>query len=696
MGNPYIKRPLRTAATVFDYAAPELVAYENVAKKRLAQIIENLELGEDANLGLHRSMFKPDDSAEIEFNVSPGILEPIIRVTIRFPNEAAGGGKKRDERESKKAGFMWLGVQMIDHAVTDYSAFTFGTMARVNGFEPEIDGQPLTFSQCVEPCPVPYQQPGGQPFGAYQNYVDEYDEEEVLSRTTEDKWVNSLNLESLNCLTGVTPNPDYVYDEVLQTCTGDIDCPQYCSSNFNFQAQCLENNLVMCASRSGMVLFPAYLTPWFAPPGAYNAVEAGGDPLPRDYWGQSILIDGENGAVWSYEDGFPETITEHVRLLGAAGVTYQNLKVEEFNIPCEVLGGEYVFHFWSEGYPCDEVPGVYHARLILGGGSEKWQEEVDIETNSDTGEAPRILAGPSGTVVDIYPQGIGGLFPASRGLYTSDTTLGGDGWFAKNVPDHGYCTLELRVNVEAGTWRLAVADYKQPFYCPTCERSPAVIRDDPNGCGSICDGIAWGDADYAPLSSGRDQGGWALPCLYLNTPVQWVDIRGLYLWQLARVLQVTTVATQAAPVGAICAIQLVGFDGMPNTSFPCSCQPYGYGGVFKGVGIADTVTYEPIGGFQVGDLVGVYAVMGSCTEFGHQPDTTLAVVRPKQLPEWDFLGDSARERICIEYVEGAYDQFARRVSNAAAIQIEGNELQPTASARSLRFECVNGRVQSFS
>ena len=78
---------------IFTFADEGLIQYEKIAAKKLADIIELLELGENSNLQQDARVYLPDQIAQISYVVMEGILDPIILVDIQRQD------RKRDQTE---------------------------------------------------------------------------------------------------------------------------------------------------------------------------------------------------------------------------------------------------------------------------------------------------------------------------------------------------------------------------------------------------------------------------------------------------------------------------------------------------------------------------------------------------------------------------------------------------------------------
>ncbi len=662
----YIQPTMANAVTVLEYAAPELTAYEQVARARLRKLIEMTELGEGANLGEHRSTWLPDSVAAIDFWFTPGVLNPIIRVNIRYQREpdAAPQGKVVS-KDKEHDPYLWIGVAMQSHVdgPVPYDGAGFSAIARVTGFEPRQEGHSYDLSNAVEvfnsgEFPSLYCGPLPQT-GGFQRFTPFAD-------------------------TSASDSPifrDWTYDGELRTCDGSgVDAQ--CSGNYTSQALYLEFNANYCSSRSGMTMTPAYTTPWHAPPAAYHPTEPGGSSLPRDYWGQSIVVDPKNGIKWGALHGKPGTLSEHQRINGNAGINWV-VEHGDVEIPCVALGGEYMFHFWAEGVPCETVFGAFHARMVLGSGARSVVTTTDVATGAQENKPDD--GGGGQIVVDFFFPEVGSSYPGVRGFYCHDVRLGGDA-YGDSVPDHGMANHALYVNLQQGTWRLDAPVYEEPFY-----GNGTAPQDDwsESHCSGLCDGISRSDAAFAPLSSGRDNGGWAHPCMHGDGFVS--DLRGLYQYSMARVLQVTSYATDISPEGAICLIQLIGNDSAAGA---CDVQQYGYGGIFEASGI-DSLTTDAniIGGFNVGDLVTVVGPLNPCTaQGGGGEGVALAVTRP-QIGGLNFQSEFYAQLRCGEYE--AVQHYHKNILEYDARHQYPNSLEyPLAASTSLRFVHTGAYVVS--
>ena len=118
--------------TAFSFEDPILHPYRRRSEKRLIHILEQLELGAQANLGYTKVTWLPDDLVRIRYLRMEGVLQPIILVRVEFQDAAKAAANSEavselleeiedigdpDDRPLPYVPFMWVGIAAFGHSL---------------------------------------------------------------------------------------------------------------------------------------------------------------------------------------------------------------------------------------------------------------------------------------------------------------------------------------------------------------------------------------------------------------------------------------------------------------------------------------------------------------------------------------------------------------------------------------------------
>jgi hypothetical protein len=612
---------------IFTFADEGLVGYEKIATRKLGDILERLELGENANLQFARETFQPDHVARISFKVMEGILEPIIIIDIdRQKPRLTIEDETREEQEAEEEEIrlyyspsIWIGTATVLHTKTvignNTNCETFGYLpiSRILAFEPfgatpgeSFSGGVYGYNNTVE------SHPGltsicGLPTWSFHHA----DQPGALI----DRELDIFN------------QTQFVFGQGL------ID-EGFFGGNFKYES--------IIRSESGMTAFMvagAYATTprdalrsW-GQSGAVGAFDDEEDVLAENYWLSSTIV------ASSYQFGQPSEEVDGVitktytvpciRTTDGVGSDADGI-ITTTEMPAgtifnTILPGSYEFNITVEAWECECADCEVRVRLVIG------QRVTEIEELSDSRVTYQALV----SVFDFVPP-IGKGADSMQQAICRDFVLGGhglceppEGKSERGMLDsngRGIWQTAIYVNPLAGSWELGAPTFRTPFFNetaggPPCPQS-ADFPSDP-GC-QDCSFIPYQEQ----LGSGYANSGY--DCIASGETV--ANTRTGVAWHFARV-----VGVDAGNSNAICHVQLVGNDGGEGN---CGdLPPYCYGHVFNATGIDPAIpigadlsgfptlggqfgTPGEIGGWAVGQLVVVIGLAssncaaGSCDRLG--------------------------------------------------------------------------------
>jgi hypothetical protein len=579
---------------VYTFADKGLFQYEKIAARKLGDVLEQLELGEGANLQLNTVRFQPDDIATISIRVMGGILSPIILVDIdrQVSDKAKDEEEPEFERPEEEVRWyyspsIWFGVVSKNHTQNavgnneNCDLWGYPPSARIWAFEPlddsgaDFEGNQYGYGNTVESLPGHDLAVCGIPVWSFGK--------EGQAGVDEDRYFEIFN--------DVTPGFGF-----------DIGQEAVDLGWFGWQDWKLLEGIVR--SKSGMTTFEG--------PGCYQTTprdalvplgQAGqlldlfedDAYLPQNYWERSVIV----APSFNFIDADPNVdpddpvVVQHVfpalrfgDLPGDAsvGVTF-DIEFPQGDIFNTVLSGEYEFNLFAMQFACECIDADISARLVLG------QRITELE-NDEVVDYRAIIQ-----IVDFDFPNIGD-WKTSQAVLCRDHTLGGHG-LCDEFQDRGMLDSNGRgiaqdaiyVNPMAATWHVAQASFRQPFFDDgpagsDCPQDTTDLADDPlcQNCSFVTymdqTGFGWANGGYNCLHSSQGGGGAGSVA----------DTRDGLSFHLARVVGVE------APSNRICHVQMVGNDGGDGASgSPCGNDPlgvYSYGHVFFATGIDPSI---PIG-----------------------------------------------------------------------------------------------------
>jgi hypothetical protein len=590
---------------VFTFADEGLIQYEKIAAKKLADIIELLDLGEPANLQLDKRVYTPDSVARITYTVMEGILEPIILIDVsRQPSEKEEIEKEEledpVEQETKYYYIpsFWVGITTRNHT---RELFPGNINCGWEGYPPE--GRLIGF----EPAFDEGQAYGGQEYG-YNHTVESIPGFHYAFSWTaangEQPGAQIPRLIQIGTASDYTEGSEVQY----QGWFGYQDwILSYGFAEYIIQS---ENGMVATENANCYISAPrdAY-RPLFQANVDFSVFED--EELGPEFWHRSIIVGGatfgkvdiNTGEVPDYACSRPCIfIGEDPSDAPPENRTTWTSKFDGSTRGGTVLPGEYEIMAMVQSYSCECFECEPVVRLILGGRS--------VEFEALSGDLVNYV--PIMEIVDILPNIC--THGTQARFYYRDLVLGGyrfcseddteTGGLRDDTP--GWWGNSLYVDPMAATWRIGAPSHQDPFFNNVpCGPSP---NDPPNSSACLgCTGDDSGCKGSAVCSE--------VPYCIKAGPGVAYDVRGLASFHLARVVEVD------ANSGRICRVQLVGNDG--GQGGPCAETTFSYNYCWFGSGIdpsiplgSDLSTYPDqgvIGGWVVGQLVVVIGYTNACT-----------------------------------------------------------------------------------
>ena len=559
----------RTVDVKFEYQHPVLRPYERRATNRLTFILDQLDLGSDANLGYTKVTWLPDELVQVRYLAMEGVLQPIIIVRVEFRlgiDETDAGFRLSqviDEledppelpEEPKYIPFAWIGIHAGNHRLAggaegnnNANFWGWPIDPRLVGFEPTVGGIGIQrfFPSSVESF-------GGSLVigSAWQARVGSAADEQIFYR------VNDGQQWSMN---------------------------EFGQQQGTFQDGQWELSArgLVAASRTNMLALEHLDTFVTAPPAAFGS---GLSELPSNYWKRSIIIPGETALTFP-TGAFSDTIDVGGGVLASVSANYSGGVIEG-----TVLSGRYEIGAFAHSFHCEATNADLHIRVVTGG-------------LADDGSAS------SQIVYDFFPTGIGSPCSAARMEYIRVLSLGGNppcgfsdddrNIFGPNDGGAGWWDQSIYINIQTGSASVEPASRDAPFFGGSCNSAYQVSCENPD-CASGCSG----EEIVQPAHSLDYPSGFTVSfdqANEINPGV--IDLRGGVLWHMARVVQ-TDVNT-----GHICFVQLLGNDGAMGGG--CSeCQSFSYGTMLRANGytglteLGIDLTGREEDPFNVGQLVTV-------------------------------------------------------------------------------------------
>lgn len=685
---------------IFTFADEGLIQYEKIAAKKLADIIELLELGENSNLQQDARVYLPDQIAQISYVVMEGILDPIILVDIQRQDRKRDQTEleEKEEQPQEEERFYYIPrfevyITTRNHVMNFYPGNNncgfqqYPPEGRLIGWEPEFEegqaygDQEYGYNHTVESLPG----------FSYANFFP--------------TWLSTHSCQpgaEIDRRVTVVENSNYVYGANFndEGFFGDQDWHLTYSESVVVSA----NGMVACENGEtyshtttdarrpldqpevDFTIFEEELSPWFW----HRSIVVGGvtfgakDPntgtiLPKSMFRPCINIGGDPGTVGEAD----ATTWTAQYLVESAGNT-------------EVLPGEYEIQAYAQSYSCECMEAEVRIRLVLGG------RAVNIE------ELAQQIGGPTSTnvkwtpimeIVDIVPEDIGTAGSLAR-FYGRDLVLGGFGNCDSSDPvrgslrsnSWGFWGKSLYVDPIAGKWRIGEPTWREPFYnnsgCITeanCPESPNDPPWDPGciGCtgdSSVCKGSICTEHPY---------------CLKAGEGI-WTDIRGLAAWSLARIVRVDAVT------GKICQVQLIGNDTAQGG--PCATKSFSYescnfaSGIDPSIPLGSDLSEYPdqgiIGGWAIGEVVVVIGYTNPCSgrcdgSVDYTGDFRWLVTKTTTGTD-DFLSFFWKQLRCPEGI--GFENYLNQIIEIGKIQKDCGQIAPDPVT--LRYEdgCIKRTV----
>jgi hypothetical protein len=547
--------------------------YQQRVRRKLAAILQQLELGADANLGLHASEWWPDPDTKVNFNISAGVTEQIIRVHVTHVERH---GEQEDVPKKKKVEYkpyLWLGATAVNHSGAIEGEFNTIVAPLIYGFEPEPeDGYNMGTS--VEDC---------EGVGQW-DYESSWDWPALLPGDVGgyfaegagdlSRWIVIAGYEWASWSDGAPFNQPHAE---VATC---LDTSVYTTDDFNAIGK---------VSWSNMILLSNLATQLIAPDAAFAGDD--GLELPLHYWQRSVVVDPEG--IRARDGRKPEILNfSDAWWANVANGVVVGVERDGEQVVSTVLPGLYRFEIAATGCDC-HVTCCGHTqkadikiRLILGRGS--------LETGDPDGE---LEGAPGGgvTVVDFDCEGIGNVNALTTLNACRANTVpltGFHPWSSStnsvinpNPADRGFWDQMLMVNIQTGTYELV--NFERDF---EHFHGAAITVDDQCEC----------DDEQGGAPADWNGGATGIRSTILNIRVAATgkivtyNINRFLIWQLATVIWTCD--------GAIEAVTLIGNRGQ-------GCGPtYGEGASYYATGYS----YDPTGaepsksiltGWSVGELV---------------------------------------------------------------------------------------------
>lgn len=680
---------------VFTFADEGLIEYEKIASKKLQAILTDLDLGEGSNLQFNKQTFLPDDVATISYTAMEGVLEPIILVDVRRQpkrdEELEEEIKEEGEKEIKYyyVPSFWCGITTRNHTQTEFGQVeclyqSYPPEGRLVCFEPRFEETKNYFDSEYGWANVSDSRPARYftPFGVWDAIHGgepgaDYDVRVEVAQGTD--WEYKL------------------YDDLFFW--GFFGYQDWMlGAGYGVEWIILSEGGVICTENS-----VCYYTtpadarrPLFQPEVDFTVFD---EDLSEQFWQRSIIVPGIGGQQF----GVPDINTGEVPVYqvkrpcifigedpGDVPDSYSLLWESQFDGSTHAasapLPGEYEINPMVESYSCECFDCEVIVRLMLGKRFAFFEEQ--------NGEGSAVEYRPIMEIVDIEIEDLGGPGSTAR-FYYRDLALGGwggcfyyenDGYLrgGLNSTTPGWWQNSIYVNPNAATWRIGPASFKAPFYNdPECPLSPLDQPTDPGCIGCVGDsGVCeeWGICSNVPY------------CLKAG-PGQTTDIRGLAVWNLAKVSRVDSVT------GRICEVQLLGNDG--GQGGPCAEKSFSYQFCWNASGIdpdiplgSDLSEYPDqgiIGGWVVGELVAVIGYTNACTSLcDGSADPPYGdfrwLVTKTQTPTDDFTALFWSQLRCPEGI--GFETFLDRLIQIGKTQQDCGQLAPDPVTLKYEDGCI--------
>ena len=561
----------RTVDVKYTYHHPTLRPYEKRAEKRLTFILDQLDLGSDANLGYTKVTWLPDEFVQVRYLAMEGILQPIIVVRVEFQpgkDENSAGfihsqviAEEEDEEipeveEPQYIPFAWIGIHASDHALSSNPGnpnadfWGWPQDPRLVGFEPTAGG-----------------------IGIIRDMADS---------------VESAGGALIAGSSWIARQGNGAADQKFFRVHGgqEIQYNQFGLEQGTFQDNqwYLTYDGLVASSRNNMLALEHLDTFVTAPPAAFTQPGSPSTPdfYPRNYWKRSIIIPGQLGV------NFPEG--EEADTIDVGGGVFATTKAtyEGGQIFSPIKDGRYEIGAFAHGYHCEATTARFQIRVVTGG--------VD-----PTG-------GPSQQFIyDFFPLGIADDCANCRMEWIRVIALGGnppcglgdapEEVFGPNDGDVGWWNNSIYVNVNTGAASVESASRDAPFFGGNCGgplQTPCGSQD----CIGGCDG-----EPVVPPSHSLDYPSGFSVSYSAGGGESVLDLRGGVLWHMARVTQVDISSKE------ICFVQLIGNDTAQGGA--CSgCQSFSYGTMlrargYRGIELGQDLREVEESAFTVGEIVTV-------------------------------------------------------------------------------------------
>jgi hypothetical protein len=572
----------------FIFEDPVLHPYQRRSEKRLNLILEQLDLGSEANLGYTKVTWLPDEIVRVRYLAMEGILEPIIVVRVEFqPSFKEAFDQERlkevieqltqeiiDEAEEELPEtyipFAWVGIAAIDHALAgpfegngSCPFWGYPVDPHLAGFEPNLQGDNLVDLGFDNSCET---QPG--------------------FLTAGNDWLNNVPGGSEQLFLRLNGGQTWTLNQFA------LDQGTFQDSDWYLSA-----NGVAQSSHGGMVAMEHTDTQATLPDAASEGVGAG-------YWKRSIIL-APGGAP------LPEGDVAYTVQMGGGATAAIKATYSGGTIFSQSLLGHYEIQFFGRSFHCECTSARIHVRVITG------------------------AVGGSISTFDFFPGDIGQPPIANRMVYDRDVSLGGlppcgGSQLARGPNDggQGWSNRALFINLQTGNVFDGTANRRQPYFSGGCGASYHPGPDHPD-----CIGGCTGETTVQPANNLDYPQGIHFITYNAGGQQANIDLRGGVLWHMARVAQVD------AATRHICRVILVGNDGAEGA---CACRPFSYGHNMPALGIDPDI---PLGSnltqlcgaeqcqvpYSVGELVTVVGVTNPFSTFCAQMtgDWRLIVTKPQ-------------------------------------------------------------------
>ena len=584
----------RTVNAKYTYSHPTLRPYEKRAENRLTFILDQLDLGSDANLGYTKVTWLPDEFVQVRYLAMDGILQPIIVVRVEFQpgkDENSAGfihsqviaeeeeDEPPEEDEPQYIPFAWVGIHAGEHRLSPIA----------DNINSEFWGWPM------DPRLV-----------AFEPTVGGFGTQRSLGASVESAGGALIIGSSWVAATGNGADEQ----KFFRVHGGqDIQLNQFGLDQGTFQQNqwYLTFDGLIASSRNNMLALE-HLDTFVTLPA--EALGSGLSELPHNYWKRSIIIPGLTGVT------FPDGDRNGVIDVGGGVTATTKATYSGGTITSGILSGRYEIGAFAHGYHCESTTAVFHIRVVMGG----------IDPNG----------GPSQKFVyDFFPQTIANQCSAARMEWVRVISLGGNrtcGFgdapeeiFGPNDGGVGWWDQSIYLNLNTGQASLDTASRDAPFFGGDCGGPTQVPCDSPD-CVGGCDGVPvtppshriavpFGNYLSFDKPGGGDEG--------------FIDLRGGVLWHMAQVTQVDVNSKE------ICFVELRGNDTAQGGS--CGgCNSFSYGHTirakgYRGLqGLGEDLREVEEATFEVGEMVTVIgwtdtAAQACAAEFG---DWRLLVTDP--------------------------------------------------------------------